>query len=216
MPRREKKYHFIYKTTNLLTKRYYIGMHSTDDLEDGYLGSGKRLRYSIRKYGAENHQREILEFVDTREELKAREKEVVSLNEIAKEECMNLMEGGQGGFVSEEHRFKFINSKGPENFAKKLKEDEEYRKIHSKRSSDKMKKQHREGKMKYDTFTGKKHSDESKKKMSESRKGKYKGSKNSQYGTCWITNEVDNKKIKKEDLDFYLNLGWRKGRNMAH
>lgn len=44
-------------------------MHSTDNLEDGYLGSEKRLRYSINKHGAENHEREILEFVDSREEL---------------------------------------------------------------------------------------------------------------------------------------------------
>jgi hypothetical protein len=45
-------------------------MHSTDNLDDGYLGSGKRLRYSINKHGAENHVREILEFVDSRENSK--------------------------------------------------------------------------------------------------------------------------------------------------
>jgi len=212
MPRKAKKYHFIYKTTNLLTGKYYIGMHSTDDLEDGYLGSGKRLRYSVRKYGKKNHQREILEFVDTREDLKAREKEVVSLDEIAKEDCMNLKEGGDGGFVSEEHRNNFINSGGPVVFAKRLKEDKEYRKIHSKRSSDKMKKQHEEGKMKYDNFTGKKHSEESKNKMSEIKKGTGIGKNNSQFGTCWITNEIENKKIKKEELNSCLESGWRKGR----
>jgi hypothetical protein len=37
----KKKYHFIYKTTCLITNKYYIGMHSTDDLEDGYVGSRK-------------------------------------------------------------------------------------------------------------------------------------------------------------------------------
>lgn len=94
--RKEKKYHFIYKTTNLLSGRYYIGMHSSDSLTDGYLGSGKRLRYSINKYGKEHHVREILEFCKTREELKSREEEVVNLNEIAKIDCMNMVVGGQG------------------------------------------------------------------------------------------------------------------------
>ena len=94
-----KKYHFIYKTTNLLSGRYYIGMHSTDDLNDGYLGSGTLLRRSINKHGKENHSIEILEFLNSREELAAREKEIVSLQEIAKKECMNLKVGGSGGNV---------------------------------------------------------------------------------------------------------------------
>ena len=78
MSRKEKKYHFIYKTTNILTKRYYYGMHSSNNLDDGYLGSGKRLRYSVRKYGKENHEREIVEFCKTRKELKDREREIVN------------------------------------------------------------------------------------------------------------------------------------------
>ena len=84
MARKEKKYHFIYKTTNILSGRYYIGMHSTDDLEDGYLGSGNRLRLAIRKHGKESFKREILEFCKTREDLKKREIEVVNLDEISK------------------------------------------------------------------------------------------------------------------------------------
>lgn len=36
----------------------------------------------------------------------------------------------------------------------------------------------------------------------------------SAYGTCWIHNDKESKKIKKEKLDFYINNGWYKGRKM--
>ena len=36
-------YHFVYETTNLINGKKYIGKHSTDDLNDGYLGSGKAI-----------------------------------------------------------------------------------------------------------------------------------------------------------------------------
>jgi len=96
--RKEKKYHYIYKTTNILNGRYYYGLHSTDNLEDGYLGSGTYLKRSLNKYGKENFNKEILEFCSSREELKSREKDIVNLQEIAKKECMNLHTGGAMGF----------------------------------------------------------------------------------------------------------------------
>jgi len=78
MARQERKYHYIYKITCKITNRYYIGMHSTDDLNDGYFGSGKRLWFSINYHGKENHVKEILEFLPTRQLLKEREKEIVN------------------------------------------------------------------------------------------------------------------------------------------
>ena len=78
MPRKQKKYHYIYKTTCKITGKFYVGMHSADSLDDGYLGSGKILGYSRAKYGDENHVREILELCVSREQLKSREKEIVN------------------------------------------------------------------------------------------------------------------------------------------
>jgi hypothetical protein len=211
MPRKEKKLHFIYKTTNLLTGRYYIGMHSTDDLEDGYLGSGKRLRYSIRKYGEQNHQREILEFIDTREELKFREKEIVSLDEIAKENCMNLVVGGEGGFSSEQQR---ENAKKSNERQKELSKNPKWVKKRSKKMTESLNKQYEKGdreKVCFHDWSGKKRSEESKKKMSLSKKGTGVGKNNSQFGTCWITKGGVNKKIKKDDLSQFENEGWIRG-----
>lgn len=214
MPRKEKKYHFIYKTTNLLSGKYYIGMHSTDNIEDGYLGSGKRLRYSINKYGVENHKREIIEFVDSRKELIKREKEIVNLNEIAKEDCMNLMVGGKGGFISEEQQRQRSIFAGKA-FGEKLKNDYEFRVRYKKSHLNGLKKSYEKGlrEIKYFyNWSGKKHKEESKQKISESKKGKGIGVLNSQFGTCWITKDGINKKIKKEEINTFIQQGWVKGR----
>lgn len=50
--------------------------------------------------------------------------------------------------------------------------------------------------------------------MSKSAKGKHDGEKNSQYGTCWITNGIKDRKINKEELDVWLEKGYNKGRKV--
>ena len=71
------------------------------------------------------------------------------------------------------------------------------------------KKAHKGGKIKYNTFKGKKHSEETQVRMCETKKGQGNGESNSQFGTCWITNEVENKKIKR---DYLIPEGFRLGR----
>lgn len=94
----DKKYHYVYKTTCIITNKFYIGMHSTDNLEDGYIGSGKRLWHSINKHGKENHVCQILEFLPDRKSLSEREKEMVNQEMINEELCMNIVSGGEGGY----------------------------------------------------------------------------------------------------------------------
>lgn len=114
MPRKEKKYHVICKTTNTITGRYYIGMHSTDNLDDGYLGSGRRLKYSVKKYGKDNHIVEILEHCLDRSSLIEKEKEIVNHDLIKDEYCMNLHTGGMCGPISN------LGSKRSEETKKKM------------------------------------------------------------------------------------------------
>jgi hypothetical protein len=181
-----KKYHYIYKTTNTLSGRYYIGMHSTDDLNDGYLGSGTLLRRSINKHGKENHSIEILEYLNSREELAAREREIVSLQEIAKKECMNLKVGGDGGFTLEQARNggKLSGAR----HAEKMKNDPEFKKRISEGVGRASKERFLQDRVNYPLvkhradWTGRNHSQESIAKMQEVKKGHGKGSENSQYG----------------------------------
>ncbi len=102
--------HIIYKTTNLLNGRFYIGMHSTDNLEDGYLGSGKRIKAEVKKYGKENFKREILEVVSSRNLLQELESQIVNIALLADPLCLNLKNGGEGGgkLWNEEHKEKWV------------------------------------------------------------------------------------------------------------
>ena len=93
MPRKEKQFHYIYKTTCNVTKKYYIGLHSAIKLNDGYLGSGKILRRSVRKYGKDQHILEILCFCQTKNELPNKEAEIVNEILITDPLCMNLRVG---------------------------------------------------------------------------------------------------------------------------
>lgn len=215
MARKEKKYHFIYKTTNLLSGKYYIGMHSTDNLDDGYLGSGYRLRLAIKKHGKENFKREILEFFENRKLLAEREAEIVNLELLAKKDCMNMKVGGIGGLSSEEHLNSFIKT-GKERFLWLLKNDDAFRESFSKKCTENNNKAIAEGRHipiseKY-SWVGKTHSEETKRKMSEAKKGTGFGENNSQSGTCWITKDKENKKVKKDDLEEYLANDWVKGK----
>ena len=94
----DKKYNYIYKTTCIVTEMFYIGMHSTDNLKDGYVGSGKRLWHSINKHGKENHVCQILEFLPDRKSLAKREMEIVNQEMLNEELCMNIVTGGEGGY----------------------------------------------------------------------------------------------------------------------
>ena len=210
--RKEKKYHFIYKTTNLKNNKFYLGMHSTDNLNDGYLGSGDRLRRSIRRNGKENFKIEILEFLPNRKSLSKREKEIINEDVIKDPKCMNLALGGQGGFINNEHRKKFLEERFNKNAPKlggingqkvlsELRKNTEFNIMWKQAQSNGLKGNK--------NWVGKKHKEKSKIKIGEANSLKQKGQSNSQFGTCWITNGAENKKIKKTNE---LPQGWFLGR----
>ena len=95
MSRKAYIYHYLYKTTCKITGKFYVGMHSTSNLNDGYIGSGKLLWYSIKKHGKENHEKEILEFFSSRKDLGKREKEIVNEDFLNDPFCMNIQPGGE-------------------------------------------------------------------------------------------------------------------------
>lgn len=89
-----QKYHYFYKITNTINNHFYYGIHSTNDLNDGYMGSGSRLKIAIKKYGIENFSKEIIKFFNNREELAKYEAEIVTESLVHDPNCYNMIVGG--------------------------------------------------------------------------------------------------------------------------
>ncbi len=94
-----KTYNFIYLTVNLTNGKIYMGAHSTNDLEDGYLGSGVLLRKAIAKYGEDNFKRYIVEHLDDPYAMYSRERELVNEEFVKRRDTYNVEIGGRGGKV---------------------------------------------------------------------------------------------------------------------
>ena len=88
--------YIIYKTTNLVNKKFYIGVHCGNN--ESYLGSGVALKQAIQKYGRDNFKRETLFSFNTMIEAYEKESELVTQELVDMNECYNLCLGGQGGF----------------------------------------------------------------------------------------------------------------------
>ena len=91
------KYHLIYKTSNKINGKIYIGVHSTNKVLDTYLGSGNLIKLAIKKYGKENFYKEILFIFESREEALKKELELVNDCFCKRPDTYNIILGGVGG-----------------------------------------------------------------------------------------------------------------------
>ena len=89
------KYYGIYKITNKVNGKMYIGQHITDDLDDGYMGSGKVIMLAVNKYGEEAFTKEWLEFAENAEDLNYLERMYVDEEWLARPDTYNLVLGGK-------------------------------------------------------------------------------------------------------------------------
>ncbi len=104
-------FHFTYQTKNILNNKTYVGIHSTKNLNDGYLGSGIALQKAIKKYGKENFTMIPLAFFDSRNEALEEEAFIVDLKWVNDENNYNLSGGGTSNKVtSEETKLKLSNA----------------------------------------------------------------------------------------------------------
>lgn len=90
----DKKHNYFYRITNQINWKYYFGIHSTDNLDDGYMGSSKLIKDSIKKYGKENFHLTIIQDYPTRKEASDHEKLAVTMIQVEDDMCYNLRCGG--------------------------------------------------------------------------------------------------------------------------
>ena len=119
-----KYYYYTYQITNLINGKIYVGTHKTKDLEDGYMGSGKVLKYAIEKHGIDNFRKDILEYHNTPEQMFAKEKEIVNEDFLERDDVYNLRRGGFGGFdhINKSGIPKMLGKKHTEETKQKLSE----------------------------------------------------------------------------------------------
>lgn len=215
---------YVYLTTNLVNNRKYIGQHRASEFTTDYKGSGKLIKQAFKKYGWDNFEVELLQECSTEEELNESEiKWIAEYEAVYSEEFYNIAYGGSHSW----HPLQDWEKEQRSNEMKKRWEDPEYRE----RMSNMLRDKQADGNS---WMVGRKHSDETKHKMSESRRGdkhpmygkhhsdesrrkmsesaKRRNHLPTTLGRIWINNGEFSKVIRPEELDHYISKGFTKGR----
>lgn len=198
-------YYYIYKTTNILDGKYYIGCHQTDNINDGYLGSGKYLKSAIKKYGATNFKFEILKYAFSKDEMLKLEKELVTEEVVRDSKSYNLKIGGSGGnpgivgaFKGKQH-LETTKEKIRNASLKQITTKEKRLKCSINNWAKKNPDAHKAHVS--SMFKGKPKSENQKRKLSDANKG-----------NKLVNNGKINKWIKQDELPLFLQKGWILGK----
>jgi hypothetical protein len=96
-----KKCFLIYKITNQINQKFYIGKHETTNVNDGYMGSGIAIKSAIKKHGPDAFKKEVLYTFESRAQMNSKEKELLTQELLSNPLCYNIAFGGQGGNLGE-------------------------------------------------------------------------------------------------------------------
>lgn len=209
----------VYKTTNQVNGKFYIGVHTTEDPHDSYLGSGRALNRAVQKYGRSSFKKEILFVFDNPDDMYAKEREIVTKAFKRDPSNYNLIEGGTcpAKWIGYEGVIE-ASRKGTARLLELLKDDE-----FKSRHRDSLIRGVRERERKWSgagqawtgpkNFLGRTHSPVTLEKMRIARAGQSSGSKNSQFGTAWVCKLGEKpRKVKMRELEKWLSEGWERGR----
>jgi hypothetical protein len=107
-------FYTVYKITNLINSKIYIGVHKTDNLSDRYMGSGNNIRRAIKKYGKENFKKEYLAIFENEIDMFKMESMLVNDKFIKNKYSYNIKNGGLGSwkYVNDNLSDDYKKSKG--------------------------------------------------------------------------------------------------------
>lgn len=215
--------HYFYRIDNTKNGKFYYGIHSEKKSSgktpenDGYMGSGVELRKAQRECGIENFKKTIIKTFSTRDEARLEEMKIVTKELINNDSCYNISLGGAGTNVHISSRFVLVNYKDQEKRLKRfflIHKDEYYknrdlyitkttgvgiyRNIHN--DTDKRLLSPDDPLVLTGEFVG----------VTKGTKqpGYRLGNKNGSFGSFWITNGKENKRIKGEIIP----EGWKRGK----
>lgn len=232
-------YGYIYKTTNLINGKIYIGQKKSSKILNSYIGSGSIMRKAIQKYGKENFKREIIDICNSHEELQEKEMYWIAYYNARNPEIgYNIKEGGNSSPCVEYVRNKISNTlknhpvseKTRKKMSEKTKENAiKYKGTYGmtgKKQSDLCKEiNSRIHKGKEPINKGKHPSQETIEKLRKSHLGKSPANKgiplsdktkekisSKKKGQIWISKDLKVKQCPKEKLDYYLSNRWIVGK----
>lgn len=224
-PNINRTYNYVYRLTNILTKMEYIGVHRTENLNDGYMGSGKIIKRAIQKYGKDAFKKEILSHFNTYIEALNEERRIVTKEYINRPDTYNLREGGYGRCEwSDQHRRDFSsykkkqwqNNEWKQKMLKEVYTEERAKKISvSLRGRIRVNPQNKNPekiRKTAITHTGMKRSDYARKKMSDAALNASPEVKKLRSGIgCIYIHNLITKEIKRVDSGTIIPPGWHRG-----
>ena len=208
----------IYKTTHAASGKIYVGMHKTKNPNDKYLGSGTIIGHAIKKHGQAAFSKEVLFVFDNHAEMVAKEIEVVDVEFVTRDDNYNIRPGGDGGWVdtsSDTQRARAIKSNIRQ--AELAAADPHFRDALKAAGSRTFRRLHQEGRINYSTFSGRHHTEDTRERISSSKKGELTGSSNPQYGTTAVWKpEEGTKRVPRAEFEAWVAQGWSKGLHPDH
>ena len=182
-------YHLIYKVTNIVNDKIYVGKHSTKNPYDNYLGSGIRISRAIKEYGKENFIKEIMYCFTNENDAFLKEEKVVTQEFVDRDDTYNMTVGGHGFGSGEANPMHNKETRDKVSKANSGENNPNFGKSPSKETRDKISKANAgENNGMYgmsgekNPMYGKHHTQETKDKMSKAKKGKYVGENSPNYG----------------------------------